>query len=583
MHSEKKLNAVLEAHKKDLKQRVLDYCEDILSGRIVSCVKLRWSIERFLDDLARTEDERYLYYMDWNELLKIYEWAKLFQHTKGVLAGQPIELHVSQMWEAVNILGFKNKKTGFRRFREAYIQKARKNAKTQFLAIVCSYIGFNSKELEEIYIAGWTRIQSEICYNEILAQLKRSSFKKDTHYSDSYKKLTILRNDSTIIALSKEARNTGDGTNPSVNVIDEYGTAHKTNEIVDVQKSGMVSRPNGLTVYITTPGFDLSVPCYEFYNYCSDIINPENNTENEDIFVAIYELDENDDIKNEDNWIKSNPIVATFEAGLNFLRSELKIALDQPPKMRNFLTKNMGIWVDQKEEGFLSLERWNKQVMAEIDEFIQGSHFYIGVDLSMTTDLTSVAPVFVKGGKYLVLQTSFMPEEKFVERMSRDKVRFDLFKERGELRLTEGSIVNYGEVYDFILNTIKRYTEMGSLFKEVCFDNHNAGMMMAQLEKEGIAVTDIPQRITMLSEPTKRFREELYNGNLFHVDDHLFQWSANNAILRQDDLENVSISKSRSKDRIDPMAASINAFARAMYDSLSIDFESYILSGGFGF
>lgn len=580
------LDNELEKQKEQLKQKVLTYCDDILNDRVVSCQKMKWAVQRFYKDLERVEqDETCPWYVDWNELLKIYEWGKLFKHTKGILARQSIELHVSQLWEAINILGFKYKETGYRRFREAYIQKSRKNAKTQFLAVISSYIAFNSEEMEEVYIAGWTKKQSDLCYDEISKQLKGSDFKRGEDYTDSYKRLTILHNDSTIIALSKEAKTTGDGTNPSLNIIDEYGTSHKTNEIVDVQKSGMVSRPNGLTVYITTPGFDLNIPCFGFYNYCASIINPELSVQNDDIFVAIYELDPEDDIKDERNWVKSNPIVATYPVGLSFLRSELKIALDQPSKMRNFLTKNMGIWVDQKDNGFLSMSKWNRQVLSddEIKEFIVDSNFYVGVDLSKTTDLTSVACVFVKEGKYLVLQKSFMPEDKFTERMSRDKVRFDLYLERDELRLTDGDIVNYDEVYDYILHVIASYKDMGASFKEVCFDNYNAGMMMAQLVKEGITVVDIPQRITALSEPTKRFREELYNQNLFHADDWLFQWSANNAIVREDHLENIQISKKESKDRIDPVAASINGFARAIFDRFANNLEDWVMSSDFGF
>ncbi len=62
----------------------------------------------------------------------------------------------------------------------------------------------------------------------------------------------------------------------------------------------------------------------------------------------ICELEKNDDIKDESNWIKANPIVATYEEGLEGIRSDLKVALDRPEKMRAFLTKNMNIWVDKR-------------------------------------------------------------------------------------------------------------------------------------------------------------------------------------------------------------------------------------------
>ena len=585
VHYEITLDKSLEEKKQVLKERVLQYCDDVLANKINTCKKTKQGVWRFLKDLTASERTDYPFYLDWNELLKIDQWARMFVHSKGVLANQPIELVDMQLWVCANVLGFKQKENGYRRYREAYIQMARKNAKTQLLAIIASYIAFTSQEMEEVYIAGWTKTQSDLAYNEILNQLRKSQFKKGREWSDSYKILTVLDNNSTIVALSKEARNTGDGTNPSVNIIDEYGTAHKTNEIVDIQQSGMVGRAQPLTLYITTPGFDLSVPCFEFYQMCSSILDPDSHIENDDIFVAIYETEEGDDIKDETTWIKANPIVAAYEEGLRSLRSALKVALDQPSKMRNFLTKNMGIWVDMQDDGYMSLRRWNKQTLPseDVPDFIEGSHFYVGVDLSMTTDLTAVAVVFVKGGEYLALQTSFMPEERFDERMSRDKIRFDLYRDRGELRLTEGDVVDYDEVYDFIIHTIDKYSSMGGNFKEVCFDKWQATMMMKQLEMNGVTIVEIPQAISALSEPTKRFREEVYKGTLFHTDDHLFQWSMGNAVAIVDASENIKISKNKSKDRIDPVSATMNAFARAMGDELVYDLNAKVKSGEFSF
>ena len=127
--------------------------------------------------------------------------------------------------------------------------------------------------------------------------------------------------------------------------------SHKTSEIYDVILSGMVARPQPLMNVITTAGFDLTRPCYKEYEYVSKILDPNIDIENEEYFAIICELDKEDNIKDESVWIKANPIVATYEEGLNYLRGELKSALDAPEKLRNFLTKNMNKWVDMREGG----------------------------------------------------------------------------------------------------------------------------------------------------------------------------------------------------------------------------------------
>src|SRR5690606_17976235 len=100
-----------------------------------------------------------------------------------------------------------------------------------------------------------------------------------------------------------------------------------------------------------TAGFDLSSPCYEEYTYCVKILQQV--LVNEEYFVYIAQLDPEDNPQDESVWIKANPLLATTEEGMNYLRGELRAALDVPAKMRSFLTKNMNMWVDQAEDGYM--------------------------------------------------------------------------------------------------------------------------------------------------------------------------------------------------------------------------------------
>lgn len=572
------MGADFEKEKLDLQKKVITYCEDIQSGQIPSGQKMKWAVNRFFNDLKSIENNESEYYIDWNELLKFNRWAGLFVHSKGVLANKKIELSDFQLWIAANIFCFKKKSNGYRRFREVYIQLGRKNAKSQLLALIVSYVIFLSPESEEAYIASWSKEQSNLIYNEVLGQIRRAKMLKGK-FTDSYQTVTVKKNNSTLKALSREARKTGDGTNPSLSVVDEWH-AHVTSEIVDVQKSGMVARKSPLLVYITTAGFNLESPCKGTYDYCSEILNPELDTENDEMFAAIYEIDEADNIKDEQVWKKANPIVAYYDEGVASLRSELKLAIDQPERMNNFLTKNMNVWVDAKENGYMDMRKWNKQALNKEDQeaFLQGANIYIGLDLSMTTDLTSVGWVAVKNGKFLVGQHSFVPEDKFRERMSKDKVRYDLFEQMGYLTQTPGNVVDYNYLIEQVIEFANKY---GCLM--VCYDKWNASHLAQDLENRGLDMVEIPQSIAQLSEPTKKFRENVYTGKVKQTGDPLLRWAVNNAVLKMDQQENIMVGKQVSKDRIDPIAAVLNAFARAMYDDMTVDLNEYILSDKFSF
>lgn len=534
------------------------YAQDVADGRIIACVKHRQACERFLLDYEQTTDAEYAYTFDADELYRFYRWSRMFRHTKGVLTGQPIELTPFQLFVIGNIFAWKKRSNGLRRFRKAYIQIARKNAKSQLLALIASYEAFIAPEQSEVYIAGWGREQSSIVYNEVLVQIQSVEMLSGK-YTDTYGRIRHLKSGSVIQPLSKEARKTGDGKSPSLAVIDEYH-AHETSEIYDVLVSGMGARLNPLIVIITTAGFNLSSPCYKEYEYVSRVLDPNVPVHNDSYFVMVCELDAEDSVKDERNWAKPNPIVATYPEGLDFLREELRIALDVPEKMRNFLTKNMNLWVDKKNNGYMPMDAWRKCGGERPDLSLR--ECYVGVDLSAKIDLTSIGGVINLGdGRFYVWQHSFIPEDTLAEKRKTDKAPYDLWLKQGRLTVTPGAVVDYRYI---AAHLEKLRQEHLWTIREVCFDPYNSTQFAQELMTEGYTTIEIRQGHRTLSEPTKFVRELALSERLLHDNDDLLTWATSNAVVVQDHNENIKLDKEKSTDRIDPIAAVINAMVRAM-------------------
>lgn len=542
---------------------VLAYCEAILSGEIKASQKLKWAVERFLNDLEEIRiNPNSPYYFDEREVEDFFYWAQEFEHVEGVLAGQKVELVPFQLFIGANLFGFKKKSNNARRFRKVYIQLARKNAKSQFLAIIASYITFLGDEKQRAYIAGWQKEQSDEVYSAVRDGIMSSELLHG-RWKESYGQIKIVKNSSVIVPLSRETRKTGDGKNPSVGIVDEYH-AHKTSEIYDVLESGMVARKEPLMVVITTAGFDLASPCFIEYQYVSRILDPDDDVENDDYFIVICELDEGDDIKDESNWIKANPIVATYPEGLESLRSGLKVALDVPEKMRGFLTKNMNIWVDMKIDGYMSAKKWRE---CKVDAFdITGRDVYIGIDLSKKIDLTSAGFIFPYENGYHVQQHSFMPEESLTARKNSDKVPYDLWIKEGWLETTPGAVVDYTFVEKWILDFVEKYNLKPIM---LCYDPYEATQFVQSMQNNyGYTIVEIRQGFPTLSEPTKEFREEVYKQRITHLGDKVLSWAVGNAIEDIDANENIKLSKKKSIERIDPIAAVLNAFVQARFVSV---------------
>jgi phage terminase large subunit-like protein len=551
-----------------LKQWMIDYCHDVLSGEIIACQKHKWACQRFLRDIEREGTDEFPYIFDEEKALRFLKWMTLFKHTKGKLAGQHIKPHPIQIFVFGNIYGWVHKDTGLRRFKKAYWQVARKNAKSQSLACVGSYEAFAFGEsMAEVYIGATKTEQSKIVWNEIKAQIQGCDFLKGK-YKIAYGKIEHLKSSSFIAALSKDAGKTGDGLNVQCGIIDEYH-AHPTSEIYDVLVSGMGARPQPLMMIITTAGFELQHPCYSVeYQYVSKILDPNNPIENDEYFVMINELDKDDDIKDEKNWEKANPILCSYEEGVNFLRGELKAALDVPEKMRNFLTKNMNIWVDMKDNGYMDMSKWADCGQDFDLSILEGLECVVGVDLSSKIDLTSVGFEFKKDGKYIVLSHSFMPEDTLDRKRKTDKVPYDLWVQQGWITTTPGAVVDYNFIKSYIKNFEQQYNVK---VREICADPWNATQFMQDMEAEGYTVVEIRQGIQTLGGATKDFREQVYQGNVIHNNNPVLTWALSNAVTRQDANENIMLDKSKSTERIDPIAAVLNAHVRAMLRIETVD------------
>jgi phage terminase large subunit-like protein len=485
-----------------LKQWLIDYSHDVLNGDIIACQKHKWAALRFLNDIEREGTDDFPYIFSDEKALHFINWMRLFKHTKGKLAGQRIEPHEIQVFLFGNVYGWIHKDTGYRRFNKAYWQVARKNAKSQSLATVGSYESSAlGEQMAEVYCAATKTDQSKIVWNEIKSQINGSAFIKEK-FRIANGKIAHLKSDGFIQALSKDEGKTGDGKNVQCGLIDEFHL-HPTTEMYDVLVSGSGARTQPLMFIITTAGFTLNHPCYAVeYKYLSKILNPNDPTTNDNYMVLINELDPDDDIKNPEVWEKANPIQCSYEEGRKFIADELKVALDAPEKMRNFLTKHMNIWVNSRENGYMNMEKWAECYENFDFETFRDSECIVGVDLSAKLDLTSVGFEFKSNDNYYVLSHSFMPEDTLAAKMRTDRVPYDLWAKQGWITLIPGGVVDYSFIIAYIEDVINKYKIKT---KEVCSDPWNATQFMQDMEKLGHTMVEIRQGVQTLGRAFKRF------------------------------------------------------------------------------
>lgn len=571
-----------------LTDELIQYSKGCIADTRHVCQKHRWACERFLNDLKKSGTKDFPYIFDEEKALRFFEWAALHKHTKGVLAGEPIEFTPIQRFIFGNVYGWVHQDTGLRRFRKAYWQVARKNAKSQSLAIVGDYeLMALGEPMSEVYIGATKSMQAKIIYNEVVAMLKRCPLLKGK-WHESYGVIRHPKSDSILRALSKDDGKTGDGLNPQCGLIDEYH-AHPTDEILEVINTGMVARRQPLLFIITTAGTNFGGPCYRVeYPLVEKILDPSLDFDVADYFCMVNELDRDqegnliDDVKDEECWVKANPIAATYPEGLANIRSKLASALESPEKMESFLTKNMNLWVNQSAMSYMDMAKWKERgAITEIPVDLYGRPAYVGIDLSKRIDLTAagiIIPIDVDGtAKYVTRAHGFIPEDTVAVHEKTDKVPYRAWAKAGYLTITPGDVVDYRFIESWIHETTDG---LGVNVKELCYDPYNATHFAQDFDAQGITTVEVRQGMRTLSEPTKAFREEAYRGNILHEPNPLLDWAVSNAVTKRDHNENIILDKEKSTNRIDPIAAVINAFSRARVTAEE-DMSDYVLSDDF--
>ncbi len=573
-----------------VKNELISYCNDVLSGKIVACKKFKWACIRFLKDVEKIGIDNWPWIFN-DEAASAYldKWAPMFVHSKGPLSGKPKVFTDYERFVYGNIYGWKHKDTGYRRFRRSYEQVARKNAKSQDKAIQALYemAGFG-ENMAEIYVAATKKEQTRFVWAEAawLFQHSRSDKVKNAFKCKYDKELlqVIIRHEkssSFFSRLSKDDKKSGDGSNPHFVILDEYHL-HDTTEYYDQATSGQKLRVNPLLSIITTAGFNLNNPCYRIeYQYVNAIIDPDNPLENDRYFVAICELDKNDttetievngkliepgqpidDLHSIEAIQKTNPILCTNEIGIESIKNELAEAEGKPEKMRDVLTKTFNFWIQQRDAGYMDMARWKGCIHNYETPKGKESMVFGGVDLSSTIDLTSVGFIInIDNSNHIAISHSFMPADSIEKATKRDGVPYQQWVNDGWITATPGSEVDYHLVLKWILEQYKIHNWPKN---EICFDKHLATWLEQELEQKNFTPVEIPQSYTGLSLATKEFRAKVYNKKIITEINPVLDWAMSNAVIRCGPSENIMLDKAAARFRIDPVAALLNAFVRAI-------------------
>jgi phage terminase large subunit-like protein len=489
------------------------------------------------------------------------------RQSKGRWAGKPLALLDWQRDFISRLHGWR-RADGRRRFQRFGLLVAKKNGKSTMLSgMALEHVVCDGEGAPECYINASDRSQASIIYDEAERMVLASpDLKARLRCKPSSKRIACPANFGTIIANSRVV-DSKDGLNPSLTVFDELHRQGRNRALWDVFEYASAARDQPILGWISTAGDEQRGVWWEQVEKAEQVaagVRPDTS-----YLGVIYRATEEDDLDDPATWKKANPSLGSTIREEDF-RRDLLDAKASPAKLANFLRLRLNI-VCNADKRLLDMGRWaacdaklDRQGYLDRLEACRGRACYAGIDLSSTRDLTAYARLFPpleSGGPFEAFVSFWLPNESMAQRERLDGVEYRTWARAGWIGLTDGPAVDYAALETEVEQDLGRFD-----LKKVLMDPHNASKTGIDLLGRGVPIEFIRQGFLSLSAATKELERLVLTRRLRHGGHPVLAWNAANAVPRRDTNDNVMICKAKSTERIDGLAATVNALAAYLAD-----------------
>lgn len=478
-------------------------------------------------------------------------------HVEGEWATANIKLEPFQIFFIVQLFGFRSHEGG-RRFTEALLAVARKNAKSTLAAAILNACLCLEPEMgAQILSAATTGSQARIVFKVAKEQAERTEALRDAFDIEAFANSVVRHDTGAVLKPINSKASTQDGLNPSIVNTDEIH-AHKSPDLINVLRSAAGGRKNPLWLYTTTEGYEGPGPWSEIRGYAYQILR---GVLRADHFLAvIFALDDEDDEYNPVTWIKANPLIEVNPHLRREIGNLASNAKAMPSAAAEFLIKRCNR-PSSTAKGWVNLTKYNRCAGAvPLDELV-GSPCWGAFDLSYTTDMTAFWSVFLHEGRFHVWGRFWVPAEAVLLRSERRVVPYQAWVQQGFVTECEGEIIDYELVKRDILEDYGRFSH-----RKIGYDPWNAASVANDLAAEGLPIEQFIQGPKSYHPAMQAFERAYMSGRLNHAGHPVLRWNFANMVARRDVNMNMAPDKKRSADKIDGAQCVLMGFGLAETD-----------------
>lgn len=266
-----------------------------------------------------------------------------------------------------------------------------------------------------------------------------------------------------------------------------------------------------------------------------------------------YKLDSIDEVGKPEMWIKANPNIdktVTYEV----YQQAVEKAENSPSNRNDILAKRFGIPMEGQtyfftyEETLLHKKRSYWQMPCSL-----------GADLSQGDDFCAFTFLFpLGGGKFGVKTRNYISEVTLRKLPAAMRVKYDMFIQEDSLKVMPGTVLNMMEVYDDLDAFIADHE-----YDVECFgyDPYNAKEFVERwgIENGLFGIEKVIQGARTESVPLGELKK-LAEERILYFDEELMKFAMGNCIIIEDTNGNRKLSKKRYDQKIDAVAAMMDAY-----------------------